>query len=103
MDLSYSGKVYAGIQQSPFGHQTPPVPMAGSITLARIASPVSVQKKYQPLVLWALRRHLHESKQLLKEGDMLAIPLNSSLGTLLDGVTEKEGKQGPSVAELADQ
>lgn len=52
------------------------------------------------MVLWELRRNLHESNQLLKEGDIVAIPLNTSLGTLLDGMSEKGGAQEASVDEL---
>jgi len=103
MALNHSGASRAGVQQSPFGHQTPSIPVARSITLARIASPVSVQKKYQSLALWALRRHFQESRRLLKEGDMVAVPLSGSLGTLFDGISEKEEKQWISVDELVEQ
>lgn len=103
IDLDSTRTPIVEVQKTAFGSQIPPVPAARSITLARIASPPSVQKRYQQLVLWALRKYLQESRRLLKQGDTVAVALNSSLSTLFEGVTEKEGKHSVFADELIQQ
>ena len=61
---------------SPFGPRQPAIPNAGSLSLTRISSPFSSDRRYQSLFLQALKIHLNRSKRLVKKGDLLAIGLN---------------------------
>ncbi|KAH8829712.1 AAA-domain-containing protein [Flagelloscypha sp. PMI_526] len=61
---------------SPFGSTTPPIPTAKSITIARIASPISTQKRYQSNFLSALKNYFDGFKRLVKSGDILALSVS---------------------------
>jgi hypothetical protein len=63
----------------PSGHRTPSLPIAKYITLSRIASPWSVDKRYEERFTTGLRRHFEqegkERMRLIKQGDVIAIPV----------------------------
>jgi peroxin-6 len=91
------------VLQSPFGQKIPPVPTARSITLARIATPISIHRRYQPVVLHALRQHFQTSRRLLKKDDLIALPISTASSILLDGLSESDGKTVASPEELLAQ
>ncbi|KAG7452765.1 AAA-domain-containing protein [Guyanagaster necrorhizus] len=62
---------------SPFGSGKPTVPTARSITVARVASPISVDRTYQSLFVTALQRHFEGAPTLVKAGDVIAVALNT--------------------------
>ncbi|ETW85568.1 AAA ATPase [Heterobasidion irregulare TC 32-1] len=71
------------LQATPGGRLQPLIPVAKSITIARIASRVSISRVYQQQVLHALKRYFDGTKRLVKRGDLLALqsrptPTNSS-------------------------
>lgn len=81
------------IQPSPFGQRTPPIPTAQSITVARVASPVTTQRKYQQVLLRALRKYFDGKRCLLKKGDLFAVAVDVSNATIFeDGLDSAEGK-----------
>lgn len=53
-------------------------PVATSCTLSRMATSLSVNRKYEPLFLAALKRHLGTRLRLLKRGDWLAVPIDTT-------------------------
>lgn len=55
----------------------PTIPTATSITIARVASPFSTDKKYQPLFLRGLKEYFAERKRLVKMGDIIGIPIDT--------------------------
>lgn len=65
-------------------------PIAKAISIARIASEHSMQKKYQPLFISALKEYFKISKRILKQGDLIAIPIDASKSLFLF----REGENG---------
>jgi peroxin-6 len=79
------------IQPCPFGQRTPPIPTAQSITVARVASPVTTQRKYQPIILRALRKYFDGERRLLTKGDLIAVPVDvSNVNIFEDGLDGAE-------------
>ncbi|KIK59642.1 hypothetical protein GYMLUDRAFT_226408 [Collybiopsis luxurians FD-317 M1] len=64
------------LHPSSFGSREPPIPIARSITVARIASPVSINKVYQKSFLDALRLHFYR-RRLIKQGDLVAVAIDT--------------------------
>ena len=63
----------------PSGHRTPSLPVAKYITLSRIATPWSVDKRYEDRFTRGLRSHFEQERgvgsRLIKQGDVVAIPI----------------------------
>ncbi|KAJ7067729.1 AAA-domain-containing protein [Mycena belliarum] len=64
---------------SPFGSGYPGIPTARAVTIARIASPVSVDRTYQGSFLRALKKYFNDSKRLVKQGDLIAVAINTDV------------------------
>lgn len=64
------------LRVSPYGTRDPGVPTAKSITLARVASPFSVHRRYEPLFIDALHEYFGSSKRLVKGGDIIPLRIN---------------------------
>ena len=78
---------------SPFGSGPPAIPTAKAVAVARVASPISVDRAYQPAFLRALRTYFNNSRRLVKHGDLIAVGINTSLvGTAQNGDDEVEGQ-----------
>ena len=60
------------IYSTPFGSRSPTIPTARTLTIARVASPVSVDRTYQPLSLFALHEYFQSGLRLVKNGDIIA-------------------------------
>ncbi|KAJ7684814.1 AAA-domain-containing protein [Mycena polygramma] len=67
-------------RSSPFGSGQPAIPTARAVTIARITSPISVDRAYQPSFLRSLKAYFHDSKRLVKHGDLIAVGVNTDLG-----------------------
>lgn len=52
---------------------SPNFPTAQSVTVARIASPHSVNRAYQPLFLDGLKQYFQTRRRILKQGDLIAV------------------------------
>ncbi|KAI0792948.1 P-loop containing nucleoside triphosphate hydrolase protein [Abortiporus biennis] len=65
------------IRPTPFGSRRPPAPIARSITVARVASPITTDRSFEDLFVRALTRHFQVSPRLLKRGDIVSLPLNT--------------------------
>lgn len=63
------------LRPSPFGSHHPAVPVASSVTIARIASPHASDRSFQPLFLRALKSYFQGKKRLVKKGDVMAVPI----------------------------
>lgn len=90
------------VQRCSFGQQLPPIPTAHSVTLARIASPVSTSKQYQTIIFQALRRYFSTGRHLLKKDDIVALPLVTTSAPLINGLEEADKKQESTIEELMD-
>ena len=50
--------------------------MAKAVTIARVASRLSTNRSYQPLVLQGLKSFFDGNKRLIKQGDLLAVKVD---------------------------
>ncbi|THG96832.1 hypothetical protein EW026_g5078 [Hermanssonia centrifuga] len=64
---------------TPFGSSRPAIPTARTVTIARIASPLSVDRAYQPLFLRKLHDYFNHHKRLVKQGDLIAVSLDTDV------------------------
>ncbi|KIY51147.1 AAA-domain-containing protein [Fistulina hepatica ATCC 64428] len=62
------------LQATPFG-SSPPVPVAQSVTLARVASPTSMNRIYESLFLNGLQIHFKQCRRLIRKGDLIPVPI----------------------------
>lgn len=60
-----------------------------------------MQKKYQPLFMTALKNYFKTSKRILKEGDLLAIPIDSSKSLFY--YKENAGENGSNGGEVQEE
>lgn len=65
------------LHPSPFGSREPSIPIAHSVTVARVASPLSINKTYQNSFLEALKTHFTLGKRLIKQGDIVAVGIDT--------------------------
>ena len=68
-------------------------PVARSISIARVASEHSMHKKYQSLFLTALKAYFQSRNRILKEGDLIAVPIEEGLARFLGDDSDKEEVQ----------
>ncbi|KAF9233934.1 hypothetical protein BU15DRAFT_66162 [Melanogaster broomeanus] len=64
------------VRASPFGGRDPALPTARSIELARVASPFSINRRYESLFIDALHSYFGSSKHLVKDGDVIPLCIN---------------------------
>jgi len=64
---------------SPFGSYQPPIPTARTLTVARVASPLSINRAYQDLFLSSLKGYFEVARRLIKRGDVIGIPIDTDL------------------------
>ncbi|KAF4578683.1 peroxisomal assembly protein [Pleurotus pulmonarius] len=76
--FDYSTKSFS-LLTSPFGSLEPNIPIARSATIARVATPISTDRSYQPLFLYALKQYFEGKKRLVKEGDLIALEIDTDL------------------------
>jgi hypothetical protein len=68
------------LRPSLFGSRPPTIPTARSVTIARVASPLSTDRNYQLLLLSALKRHFDGvagARRLVKQGDVISIDVDT--------------------------
>ncbi|KAH9001680.1 AAA-domain-containing protein [Lactarius akahatsu] len=99
------GRLY--LQAAPDGVRSRNLPTAKAVTIARVASRLSTNRLYQPLVLQGLKNFFDGKKRLVKQGDLLAVEVDlnqlqylqaSSSGDGAVGVGERQSTY-PSTAE----
>jgi peroxin-6 len=65
------------ISPSPFGASQPAIPVARTITIARIASPFSINKRYQFVFAKAIKTYFEAGRKLMKQSDTFAVPIDT--------------------------
>jgi peroxin-6 len=85
------------IRPSPFG-ANPSIPVARSVTIARVASPNSINRQYQSLFLHSLRRYFDAGKRLVKQNDIIAVSIDIDSSRWLEGIDD----DGDHRADLTD-
>ena len=86
------------VRRSPFGTANPPIPVARSVTIARVASSNSINRQYQPLFLHSLRKYFDAGKRLVKQNDIIAVSIDTDLSRWL----EATGDDGDHHLDLKD-
>ncbi|KAH9977248.1 P-loop containing nucleoside triphosphate hydrolase protein [Lactifluus volemus] len=64
------------LQAAPDGIRSRNLPTAKAVTIARVASRLSTNRGYQPLVLQGLKSFFDGKKRLVKQGDLLAVKVD---------------------------
>ncbi|KAI6111549.1 AAA-domain-containing protein [Pisolithus croceorrhizus] len=64
------------VRISPLGGDPNVVPVAKCISLSRVSSPLSNSRQYEPFYIAALRSYFTTSRRLVKQGDIIALPIN---------------------------
>ena len=65
------------LRPSPFGSRRPTIPVAKTVTIARVASAFSTNRAYQLLFLQALQGYFKQSTRLVKQGDIIAVGIDT--------------------------
>ncbi|KAL1947477.1 hypothetical protein VTO73DRAFT_14438 [Trametes versicolor] len=78
------------IRPSPFGSQRPTIPTATTVNIARVASAFSTDRTYQPLFLQALQGYFKDATRLVKQGDVIAVAINTDDLLRHHGTSEDE-------------
>ncbi|GAA5889484.1 hypothetical protein JCM5296_005959 [Sporobolomyces johnsonii] len=78
----------------------PSLPTASSVTLARLASPHSVNKLYQPLFLEGLKEHFQGRRRVIRKGDVVAIGIEEGRARFIGGGNGEGKGDEPEEIEL---
>lgn len=90
------------IHTSAFGSRMPAIPIARSVTVARVASPISMDRTYQPLFLRSLKTYF-KTKRLAKQGDLIALSIDTDDAGLFDGLLASEEVLDSEDHEISNQ
>ena len=67
--------------------------MAKAVTIARVASRLSTNRSYQPLVLQGLKSFFDGKKRLVKQGDLLAVKVDLNQLQYLQAASTSDGPE----------
>lgn len=92
----------------PISSPTPPV--ATEMTLKKVVTPLSTERALNAMLFTNLKEHLERKQRIVKDGDLIAIPVDETLArSLFEGDIEQDGNDGASAmykwsarAELRD-
>jgi peroxin-6 len=90
MSPSQPGSFSISIRSSLFGSRSPPIPVARVVTVARVASPYSNDRAYQPFFLHALKAYFDNQKRLVKKGDLISVAIQPEVARLWHGREPEE-------------
>ncbi|KAI0086687.1 AAA-domain-containing protein [Irpex rosettiformis] len=65
------------LHPTPFGSRRPAIPTAKSVAIARIGSPISTSRTYEPYFLQALQHYFQGHSRIVRKGDVIALPLDT--------------------------
>jgi peroxin-6 len=67
--------------------------MAKAVTIARVASRLSTNRSYQPLVLQGLKSFFDGKRRLVKQGDLLAVKVDLNQLQYLQAASAGDGPE----------
>ena len=76
------------LSPSPFGSYTA-IPTAQTITVASVASPLSISRRYQSLLVIALRSYFESGRKFMKTSDIFAVPIDTDACRNLESTDEE--------------
>ncbi|KAF9466437.1 AAA-domain-containing protein [Collybia nuda] len=91
------------LHPSPFGSRQPVVPTARTVTVARIASPISANRKYQPNFLRSLKAYFDSTRRLVKQGDIIAVPLDTDVTQYIEETNSDENEDSGDIDIFEDK
>ncbi|KAK2467125.1 hypothetical protein APHAL10511_001383 [Amanita phalloides] len=77
------------LQPIRFGGTQPAIPFAESITVERIASPSTINKAYQHILLESLRKYFGFCTRVVQHGDIVGIPLDTDEEHIIEQLNDK--------------
>ncbi|KAI0272129.1 AAA-domain-containing protein [Russula aff. rugulosa BPL654] len=81
------------LQAAPDGIRSRNLPTAKAVTIARVASRLSTNRSYQPLVLQGLKNFFDGRRRLIKQGDLLAVKVDLNQLQYLQAVSTSDGSE----------
>ncbi|EPQ58726.1 hypothetical protein GLOTRDRAFT_11691, partial [Gloeophyllum trabeum ATCC 11539] len=66
------------IRLAPLGYARPTIPVADEVTIARVASPITIHRAFQPLVLRSLKDYFGDNARLVLEGDIIVMTVSTN-------------------------
>jgi peroxin-6 len=67
--------------------------MAKAVTIARVASRLSTNRSYQPLVLQGLKNFFNGKRRLVKQGDLLTVKVDLNQLQYLQAASTGDGPE----------
>ena len=65
-------------------------PVAKEVILQKFSSPAAHEKSLDASIRWGLERHFRQRARIVKQGDLIAIPINNTLGRALGATSAGE-------------
>ncbi|PWN50872.1 AAA-domain-containing protein [Violaceomyces palustris] len=91
------------IASSPLVQSCPlPLPFADSLTIARVAGPMSVDRAYQGLFLEALRTYFEGKRRICKENDVIAVAIEGDKVRFVRKASEQEASNEGSQDDVSE-
>jgi peroxin-6 len=81
------------LQAAPDGIRSRNLPTAKAMTIARVASRLSTNRSYQPLVLQGLKNFFDGKRRLIKQGDLLAVKVDLNHLQYLQAASMGDGSE----------
>lgn len=75
---------------TPTRFSSPFFPTAHSVTVARVASPHSVNRAYQALFLDGLKQYFQSRRRVLKKGDLIAVGICEDTARFSEAKSEED-------------
>ncbi|PWY98849.1 AAA-domain-containing protein [Testicularia cyperi] len=77
-----------------------PLPFADSLTIARVAGPLSVDRAYQGLFLEALRTYFEDRRRICRTGDIIAVAIEANKARFVRKELDQEGAPDSSLDDI---
>jgi peroxin-6 len=78
------------------GSASPPAPpVAAEMTLRKVVTPISSERALNNMLFANLKEHLERKQRIVKDGDLIAVPIDETLGrSIYEGEAEQDGNDG---------
>ncbi|KAM0714866.1 hypothetical protein Q7P37_009330 [Cladosporium fusiforme] len=78
-----------------FNSPTHAPPVASEMTLRKVVTPVSSERALNNMLFANLKEHLERKQRIVKDGDLIAVPIDESLGrSIYEGEAEQDSNDG---------
>lgn len=77
-----------------------PLPFADSLTIARVAGPLTIDRAYQNLFLDALRTHFEDRRRICRSGDVIAVAIEATKARFVKREVEQDGPKDAALDDI---